>query len=50
MNLDQWHELAVSNDELIERLRRELSEALAARERLFSLPIEEEPAARETAA
>ena len=50
MNLTEWHELAVSNDELIARLRRELSEALAAREALFSLVIEEEPSARETAA
>jgi len=50
MNLTEWHERAVSNDDLIARLRRELVEALAAREELFSVVVEEEPAARETAA
>ena len=43
MTLDSWHKLAVENDETITRLRRELAEAIVAREELFKVVIEEEP-------
>jgi len=42
MDLQEFNRRAVENDELIERLRRELSEALAAREALFRTPVEDE--------
>jgi hypothetical protein len=41
LTLSQWHQRAVENDLLIDKLRRELAEALAAREALFSVVVEE---------
>lgn len=41
MNLDEFNQRAIENDELIARLRRELADALAAREKLFSAPVED---------
>lgn len=41
VNLDEFNQRAIENDELIARLRRELADALAAREKLFSAPVED---------
>lgn len=43
MNLDEFNELAIANDELMTRLEGELAEALSAREALFTAPVEGEP-------
>ena len=41
MNLQEFNQAAIENDELITRLRRELADALAARETLFSAPVDD---------
>jgi len=46
MNLQEFNRQAIANDELITRLRLELAEALAARERLFAaadVTVDEDP-------
>ncbi|HTW64007.1 MAG TPA: hypothetical protein VME17_05290 [Bryobacteraceae bacterium] len=46
MNLQEFNRQAIANDELIARLRLELAQALAARERLFAadVTVDEDPA------
>jgi hypothetical protein len=41
MNLLEFNQRAIENDELIARLRRELADALAAREELFRTEVQD---------